>query len=79
MFLLAFGFFMLATPRLLIEYRLLKCAAVERSVVDARLEWPDLVDQRDKFTSTIISSIHFAVQLTLGLLIAKLITIALGR
>jgi len=79
MFLLAFGFFMLATPRLLIEYRLLKCAAVDRSALDARLEWPDLVDQRDKFTSTIISSIHFAVQLTLGLLIAKLITIALGR
>jgi hypothetical protein len=79
MFLLALGFFMLATPRLLIEYRLLKCAAADRTNLDSTIEWPDLVDQRDKFKATLVSGIHFMVQLTLGLLIAKLITIALGR
>jgi hypothetical protein len=79
MFLLAFGFFILATPRLLIEYRLLKCAAVERGSPDSTIEWPDLVDQRDKLTSTIVSSVHFLVQIVLLLLGTKLMTIALGR
>jgi hypothetical protein len=78
MFLLALSLFVLATPRLLIEYRLLKCASAEPGSLERGVEWPDIVDQRDKLMSTIVSCVHFAVQITLALLIAKLITIAIG-
>jgi hypothetical protein len=78
MFLLALSLFVLATPRLLIEYRLLNCASAEPGSLERGVEWPDIVDQRDKLMSTIVSCVHFAVQITLALLIAKLITIAIG-
>jgi hypothetical protein len=78
MFLVALSLFVLATPRLLIEYRMLKCAAVERENLETNIEWPDLVDQRDKLMSTIVSCVHFMVQITLAALIAKVITIAIG-
>jgi hypothetical protein len=79
MALLAFAFFILATPRLLIEYRLLKCAAVDPGQTSDTVTWPDLVDQRDKLTSTIISGMHFIAQITLALFVARLVNIARGR
>jgi hypothetical protein len=77
MFLLALSLFVLATPRLLIEYRLLKCAAADNGGRDSRIEWPDLIDQRDKVKSTLLGCAHFVIQGVLALLIGKLITIAL--
>ena len=78
MALLALGLFVLATPRLLIEYRLLKCAAVDHDTIDLDLDWPDLIDQRDKLMSTVVSSAHFVVQLALAILITQVFTIAFG-
>jgi len=78
MFLLALQFFILATPRLLIEYRLLRVAALERGSGDSTIEWPDLIDQRDRLKCTGISSLHFVVQLALAVMITKLIDVAIG-
>ena len=82
MALLALGFFVLATPRLFIEYRLLKCAAIDRGNIDPAIKWPDLIDQRDKVKSTVVSCAHFVVQLVAALLLGKyivgLITIVFG-
>jgi hypothetical protein len=78
MVLLALQFFVLATPRLLIEYRLLKCAAIDPESIGSEIEWPNLIDQRDRVMSTGVSCCHFVVQLALALLIGKLFTIAVG-
>ena len=78
MALLALQFFVLATPRLLIEYRLLKCAAITPTNSASEIQWPDLIDQRDKIMSISVSCAHFLVQLALALLISKLLTIAVG-
>jgi hypothetical protein len=78
MVLLALQFFVLATPRLLIEYRLLKCALVDRAEIGPEIAWPDLVDQRDKVKSTVVSGMHFLVQLALFMLAIKLFEIAFG-
>ena len=78
MALLALQFFVLATPRLLIEYRLLRCAAITPTNSASEIQWPDLIDQRDKIMSISVSCAHFLVQLALALLISKLLTIAVG-
>jgi hypothetical protein len=74
MFLLALQLFVLATPRLLIEYRLLRCAAAATQTASAEIEWPDLIDQRDKLMNTVVGCVHFVVQLVLARVIGWLIT-----
>ncbi len=78
MVLLALQFFVLATPRLLIEYRLLRCAAVEAPSTGSEIAWPDLIDQRDKVKSIVVSCVHFLVQLALFMLAIRLITFVLA-
>ena len=78
MVLLALQFFVLATPRLLIEYRLLRCAAVDAPSTSSNVVWPDLIDQRDKVKSTVVSCVHFLVQLALFMLAIRLITFVLA-
>jgi hypothetical protein len=77
MFLLALQFFVLATPRLLIEYKLLKCAEAENPSSDSTISWPDLVDQRDRWKSTLVGFCHFLVQLLLLALGTDLVLTAL--
>ena len=54
-----FSFTLLATPRLLLEYKLLKCVLLEAGERRTRVQWPHLLDQRDRLFSAFVSIIFF--------------------